>query len=256
MPHRPRKRFGQNFLQSTSVIDSIIQAIRPLSSDNLIEIGPGQGALTKPLLKHVDHIKVIEIDKDLHPIIKDLPDAKDKLTLFDADALSIDYNTFGHELKIIGNLPYNISTPLILKLLHHTSHIKDMVFMLQKEVVDRLVASPGNKDFGRLSVMVQYYCEAQSLFIVPPEVFYPKPKVNSAVVRLTPFTKPPYEEVSFDLLERVVKQAFAMRRKTLANNLKNWMHVDDIQSLDIDPRWRPEQLSVNNYVQIAKFIAK
>lgn len=256
MSHRPRKHFGQNFLQSSSTIDAILKAIRPSSSDNLIEIGPGQGALTKPLLKHVDHLTVIEIDKDLHPIIQALPGASEKLTLIDADALKIDYGQLGQDLKVVGNLPYNISTPLIIQLLHHAYHIQDMIFMLQKEVVERLVAAPGSKDFGRLSVMVQYYCQTELLFTVPPEVFYPKPKVDSAVVRLTPYEKSPYPNIDFKLLEDVVRQAFSMRRKTLANNLKKWMTAGDIESINIDPRQRPEQISIKDYVQIAKFITK
>ncbi|WP_133129873.1 16S rRNA (adenine(1518)-N(6)/adenine(1519)-N(6))-dimethyltransferase RsmA [Legionella yabuuchiae] len=256
MQHRPRKRFGQNFLQSPQIITAIIQAINPKPNDVMIEIGPGQGALTRPLLQRVNTLIAIEIDRDLHPYLKALPESSNKLTLIDADALSIDFKQFGSRLRIVGNLPYNISTPLIIHLMQDIKPIEDMHFMLQKEVVERLAAAPGGKDYGRLSVMVQYYCDVESMFEVPPEVFYPRPKVDSAVVRLTPYKHPPYPEIEFKTLEALVAQAFSMRRKTLANNLKPVIDRASLIALGIDPAQRPEQISVAEYVQIAKFVAK
>lgn len=256
MQHRPRKRFGQNFLQSPQVISSILTAINLNPDDQVVEIGPGQGALTKPLLKHLNALIAIEIDRDLQAYLLTLPEADKKLTLIDADALTVDFSKLGNHLIIIGNLPYNISTPLIIHLLHDVAHIDDMYFMLQKEVVDRLTASPGSKNYGRLSVMVQYFCDTEQLFDVPPEVFYPQPKVNSAVVRLTPHTDSPFPYIEFTALEAVVAQAFSMRRKTLANNLKPVMSRIALEAAGINPNLRPEQISISEYVQIAKFIAK
>ena len=256
MQHRPRKRFGQNFLQDNQVIDAILSAIYPVAGDNIVEIGPGLGALTKPLLKSIDHLCAIEIDRDLQEKLKELPQAVDKLQIINADALTIDYSRLGTQLRIIGNLPYNISTPLLIRLLHFVGNIKDMHFMLQKEVVARIAATPGNKDFGRLSVMTQFFCQTDYLFDVPPSAFYPRPKVDSAVIRLTPYQTSPYPHIPFATLEKVVAKAFGMRRKTLANNLKPMINVAELQSLGIDPGKRPEQLAVKEYAQIAKFISK
>lgn len=256
MTHRPRKRFGQNFLQNPHVIDAILKAIQAKQKDNLIEIGPGLGAITEPLLKQVDALTAIEIDTDLQAKLKQMPHANQKLNLIAADALNIDYGQFGDQLRVIGNLPYNISTPLIIRLLHYIRFIEDMHFMLQKEVVERIAASPGTKAYGRLSVMVQYYCTAESLFPVSADAFYPKPKVESAVIRLTPHDASPYPYVAFSDLERLVAQAFSMRRKTLANNLKPLLLADEIKRLNIDPTMRPEQISVMEYAQIAKFVTK
>ncbi|WP_133127650.1 16S rRNA (adenine(1518)-N(6)/adenine(1519)-N(6))-dimethyltransferase RsmA [Legionella nagasakiensis] len=256
MHHRPRKRFGQNFLQSPQIIAAILQAFNPKPDDRVVEIGPGQGALTRPLLKHLHALTAIEIDKDLQAQLQTMPEASRKLRLIDADALMVDYSQFGDSLRLIGNLPYNISTPLLLHLLHYTEHIQDMHFMLQKEVVERLAASPGTKDYGRLTVMVQYYCEVEHLFNVPADVFYPKPKVESAVLRLTPYQTSPYPFIHFSLLERLLAQAFAMRRKTLANNLKPLISPSEISALGINSTLRPEQISIAEYVQIAKFVAK
>ncbi|AHE68360.1 16S rRNA (adenine(1518)-N(6)/adenine(1519)-N(6))-dimethyltransferase RsmA [Legionella oakridgensis] len=256
MQHRPRKRFGQNFLQSPQIIAAILRAFEPKADDHVVEIGPGQGALTKPLLKHLNSLTAIEIDKDLQAYLWTLPNASERLQLMDADALTIDYSQFGKSVRVIGNLPYNISTPLILHLLHFASHLQDMLFMLQKEVVERLAASPGCKDYGRLSVIVQYYCKVEHLFNVPADVFFPKPKVESAIVHLTPHRISPYPEVEFHQLERLLAQAFSMRRKTLANNLKPLLNSSEISALGIDPKLRPEQLSIAEYVQIAKFVTK
>ena len=246
MSHRPRKRFGQNFLQSQPMISAIIQAMHLQTDDNVIEIGPGLGALTRPLLTHVQHLTAIEIDRDLQASLSNLPEAQ-RLTLICDDALSVDYNQFGKDLRLIGNLPYNISTPLLLHLLQFLGSIQDMHFMLQKEVVNRLAAVPGTKAFGRLSVMVQYHCDVTALLDVPPSAFYPQPKVDSAVVRLGPYAVSPFPAVTWSALERLVACAFGMRRKTLANNLKPLFTADQIRSIGIDPTLRPEQLSLTDY---------
>lgn len=247
MQHRPRKRFGQNFLQTPAIIEAIIRLIDPKKNDNLIEIGPGLGALTQPLLQTVQHLTAIEIDRDLHAPLQALPLANVRLKLVDADALSVNYDQFGKDLRLIGNLPYNISTPLLIHLFHFLGSIRDMHFMLQAEVVNRMVAEPGSKTFGRLSVMTQYYCEVDKLLDVPPTAFFPEPKVDSAIVRLTPYIQSPYPSVTWSNLEKLVAQAFGMRRKTLANNLKPLLSAAQIASIGIDPGLRPEQISVEQY---------
>lgn len=254
--HQPRKRFGQNFLQDMQVIDRIVQAIRPMAADPMIEIGPGQGALTQPLLKGLNHLIAIELDRDLHPILMGMPNAKDKLELISADALKVDFSQFGHQLRIVGNLPYNISSPLIFHLLDFHDHIVDMHFMLQKEVVERITAKPNSKAYGRLSVMVQLFCQAEHLFDVLPEAFYPPPKVDSAIIRLTPFKSSPYPHVNRLHLQQLLQQAFGMRRKTLANNLKPLMSPTEITALDLDPKARPETLSVSEYVKLEQFLTE
>ena len=254
MVHRPRKRFGQNFLQSQAVINDILQAFHPQPTDTVVEIGPGLGALTTPLLRILDSLIAIEIDTDLQDHLRLMPQSLGKLQLVNADALTVDYGQLGEHLRIIGNLPYNISTPLLLYMLHYAQHIDDMHFMLQKEVVDRLAAQPGRKTYGRLSVIVQYQCEVEPLFTVPPTAFHPQPKVESAIVRLTPYQVSPYPTVNFSALERLVASAFSMRRKTLANNLKTILSAADLIALNINPGLRPEQISVTDYVQIARFI--
>ena len=256
MGHRPRKRFGQNFLQNQHIIAAILRAFNPQASDTVVEIGPGLGALTRPLLQLLDSLIAIEIDKDLQLHLAAMPQSIGKLNLIDADALTIDYGQLGARLRIIGNLPYNISTPLLIHLLHNLANVEDMFFMLQKEVVERLAASPGSKDYGRLTVMVQYYCEVEHLFNVPADSFYPQPKVESAVVSLTPYKVSPFPEIAFGDLERLVAQSFSMRRKTLANNLKPLLTASEISALGINPISRPEQITINEYVQIAKFVTK
>lgn len=253
--HSPRKRFGQNFLHHTHVIQDILQAINPQAHDNLLEIGPGLGALTLPLLSQVSALTAIEIDRDLQRYLLEHPDTQGKLKLVAADALTVSYDQFGTNLRIIGNLPYNISTPLLIHLLSFCGFIEDMHFMLQKEVVERMAAAPGTKDYGRLSIMLQYHCAVEHLFNVPPEAFQPQPKVESAIVRLRPYALPPYESVDRLVLERLVAAAFAMRRKTLANNLKGIISATQLEELGIDSRKRPEQISISEYVQLAKFVS-
>ena len=255
MQHRPRKRFGQNFLQTPTIISAIIRLIDPQCNDNILEIGPGLGASTQPLLQAVNQLTAIEIDRDLHAPLRALPWADTRLNLVDADALSVDYAQFGKDLRLIGNLPYNISTPLLIHLLHFLGSIRDMHFMLQAEVVDRMVAEPGTKAFGRLSVMTQYFCEVDKLLDVPPTAFHPQPKVDSAIVRLIPYQQSPYPPVNWSDLEKVVAQAFGMRRKTLANNLKPLLSAAQISAIDIDPGLRPEQLSVEQFGLLTRLIS-
>ncbi|MFY7698406.1 MAG: 16S rRNA (adenine(1518)-N(6)/adenine(1519)-N(6))-dimethyltransferase RsmA [Legionella sp.] len=254
MTHQPRKRFGQNFLQNQMIIEHILQALQANREDNVIEIGPGLGALTKPLLSKLTKLTAIEIDRDLQAHLALMPGSASKLTVIAADALTIDYSKLGHNLRIIGNLPYNISTALLIHLLGYLDHIDDMLFMLQKEVVVRLAAKPGSKSYGRLSIITQYYCQVEHLFDVPADAFYPRPKVESAIVSLVPYHTSPYGDVPFNTLERIVATAFAMRRKTLANNLKSLINAEQLNRLGIDPQQRPEQVSINEYVTIAKSI--
>lgn len=254
MSHRPRKRFGQNFLQSPLIIEHIIAALHLQADDNVVEIGPGMGAITRPLLQHLKRITAIEIDRDLQAHLTATLSSLGQLNLLNADALGVDYAQLGDGLRIIGNLPYNISTPLLIHLLSYANNISDMHFMLQKEVVERLAAQPGTRDYGRLSVMVQYHCEVEYLFDVPPESFHPVPKVDSAVVRLTPWDVSPFPQVQVAELQHLVATAFSMRRKTLANNLKPIISATKLTELGIDPGLRPEQISVMNYVKLSNFI--
>lgn len=256
MNHHPRKRFGQNFLHDAHVIDAIVKAIHPMPHDNVLEIGPGLGALTQPLLQVLDHLNAVEIDRDLQEHLKRLPIAQDKFHLIGGDALKVDYSQFGSHLRIVGNLPYNISTPLLLRLLEYAPFIKDMYFMLQKEVVMRMAASHGTKAYGRLSVMMQYECEVVHVFDVPPEAFDPPPKVNSAIVRLIPYKQSPFEAVDRKVLEQVVARAFSMRRKTLRNNLKGLVSTEELNQLGIIDSKRPEDISISEYVHLAKFISR
>jgi len=255
MRHVPRKRFGQNFLQSQHVIDDILREFNPLKTDRVVEIGPGLGAITGPLLEILDSLIAIEIDTDLQALLVNKYSSYSNFKLVNGDALKIDYSQFGDNLRIIGNLPYNISTPLIFCLLGYYKHIEDMHFMLQKEVVERMAATPGCKAYGRLSVVLQYLCEVEELFTVPSTAFHPEPKVESAIVRLTPYKTSPFDMVEFAAFESFMAKAFAMRRKTLANNLKTIISAKELTELGIDPTRRPEQISVSEYVQIAKFIA-
>lgn len=250
MMHRPRKRFGQNFLQDRAIIEEILRAIGPQARDNMLEIGPGLGALTQPLLGQLDALKAVEIDRDLLTSLEKLPGAQDKLQLICADALKVDYSQFGHNLRIVGNLPYNISAPLLIYLLGFASFIEDMYFMLQKEVAYRVVAKPGTRAYGRFSVMIQYHCEVECLLDVVPEAFYPIPKVDSALVRLTPFSLSPFEEVAIDKLASLLAKAFAMPRKTLMNNLRGVISSEQMAALGIDSSKRPEQISIEEYIKL------
>ena len=255
--HAPRKRFGQNFLTDQGVITAIARTIAPREDDNVVEIGPGQGALTDALFDSGCAINAIEIDRDLQSQLRVMFFNRD-LTLHNADALKFDFSQLSktaNDLRVVGNLPYNISTPLIFKLLENLGLIKDMHFMLQKEVVDRLAATPGTKTWGRVSVMTQIDCEVESLFEVPPEAFFPQPKVQSAIVRITPKTEPYRPECSREQLSKLVQIAFAQRRKTLRNNLKDVMNDAKIEGLGIDPSCRAETLSLDQLIDLSMHLA-
>jgi 16S rRNA (adenine1518-N6/adenine1519-N6)-dimethyltransferase len=259
MPHIPRKRFGQNFLTDDSIIEQIINAISPQPTDALVEIGPGMGALTQRLLPLVNQLDVIEIDRDLIPLLKKHCENLGCLCVHEADALKFPFASLiraNTKLKVVGNLPYNISTPLLFHLLKAIEHIQEMYFMLQEEVVDRLAATPGDKDYGRLSIMIQYHCHVQKLFTVPPTAFHPQPQVYSAIVQLIPRTVIEHPVKDLNMLSEVVRIAFQQRRKTLRNVLKTLISDSALVSLGINTQERPEQLDIDAYVKIANYLAK
>ena len=255
--HQARKRFGQNFLHDGAVIQQIIEAIYPQPNQNMVEIGPGLGAITREILPAVDHIHLIELDRDLIPKLKLLNLNQDKMTIHQADALKFDFSSLydgSNPLRIVGNLPYNISTPLLFHLFNSIELIEDMHFMLQKEVVQRMSAVPGNKRWGRLSVMVQYHCHVELLFHVGSGAFKPAPKVDSAIVRLIPHKTKPAVAINPEMLDKVVISAFGQRRKTLRNSLGKLISETDLKALGIDPTLRAERLSVDDFVNIANFL--
>ncbi|BBB14642.1 ribosomal RNA small subunit methyltransferase A [Candidatus Rickettsiella viridis] len=252
-----RKRFGQHFLHESFIIEKIISAIHPKKMDPMLEIGPGMGALTQQLLPLLDRLIVVELDKDLIPLLKKQCAPLGELIIYQADALKFDLRSAGEpniRWRIVGNLPYNISTPLLFHLLEQVDAIQDMHFMLQKEVVERMVAQPGNAHYGRLSVMIQYYCQVKKLFIVKPGAFNPPPKVDSAVIRLIPYQTPPWQADDPLLFAEIVRAAFSHRRKMLRNNLAQLINVQQFESLKIDPKQRAEQLSVQDYVTLSNFL--
>ena len=249
--HRPRKRFGQNFLVDPVCIDELITVIAPKFDDAILEIGPGLGALTVPLLEKVAHLEVIEIDRDLVAKLTAIK-SNNKLTIYQCDALSFDFSADKKVRRIIGNLPYNISTPLIFHLLSHLSYIQDMHFMLQKEVVDRICAQSGDRNYGRLSVMVQAKCYPEKLFEIEPQKFSPPPKVTSGFIRLSRLQQPIIPLTLEPAFASAVKLAFSQPRKTLANNLKHQMSSTELEKLGINPSLRPQQLTVNEYLAIAQ----
>lgn len=254
MNHIPRKRFGQNFLIDPNIIRKIVEAIRPLETDRIVEIGPGLGALTGPLLKVVTHLDVVEIDRD---IIRSLQEQypEERLTIHGGDALKFDFGRLGADLRIVGNLPYNISTPLLFHLASFSPHVRDMHFMLQKEVVDRMVAEPSTPEYGRLGVMLQFRFQMARLFVVPPGAFRPPPKVDSAIVRMRPANPLPYPETNPEIFSRVVTKAFSQRRKTLRNTLKGIFNDEDFDVVGIDPMLRAEALSVGDFARITDRIS-
>lgn len=255
--HVARKRFGQHFLHDKQIIQRIVDAIAPTAEQHLVEIGPGQGALTLPILKKAGHLDVIELDRDLIPQLKHRCSGKQNLTVHQADALEFDYSTLVRDnkpLRLIGNLPYNISTPLMFHLLQYAAHIVDMHFMLQKEVVDRLAARAGTDSYGRLSIMIQYHCRVNALFNVGPDAFFPPPQVDSSIVRLIPHRELPNRAIDYDHFSHLVKTAFSHRRKTLRNCLKNIVTDDDWENVNIDSHLRPEQLTVAEYVKMSNLL--
>ncbi|KAF6663838.1 16S rRNA (adenine(1518)-N(6)/adenine(1519)-N(6))-dimethyltransferase RsmA [Pantoea sp. EKM101V] len=256
--HYARKRFGQNFLNDQYIIDSIVSAIHPQRDEALVEIGPGLGALTEPVGERLDSLTVVELDRDLAARLQTHPFLGPKLTIFQQDAMTFDFAALAQErgqpLRVFGNLPYNISTPLMFHLFSYTGSIKDMHFMLQKEVVNRLVAGPGSKAYGRLTVMAQYYCQVIPVLEVPPHAFTPPPKVDSAVVRLVPFAEPPHPVSDVRILSRITTEAFGQRRKTLRNSLNHMVAAGALEELSIDPGLRAENVSVAQYCQLANWL--
>lgn len=257
MPHyQTKKRFGQHFLHDDAIIQSIVHSIAPQHDEKIIEIGPGLGALTFPLLEKSKTLDVIEIDRDIIAFFARRNDSR--ITVHAMDALKVSLATLQtkpmQRLRIVGNLPYNISTPLIFHLLKTPELIQDMHFMLQKEVVDRITAAPNNKLYGRLSIMVQYACQTESLFDVAPTSFKPPPKVNSAVVRLTPWQTKPYIAHNVTAFSAMVNQAFQKRRKSLRNALKGHIEPHHIEQAGINSNLRPENLSVADFVTLSNLV--
>ena len=253
MNHQPRKRFGQNFLNDAEVVSRIIDSINPGTAQNMVEVGPGLGALTLPLLERLSELQVIEIDRDL--IAKLQQQKLPTLVIHERDVLTVDWSSLAVEerIRVVGNLPYNIGTPLLLKLLDAREHVQDVHVMLQKEVVDRLCAQTGTRAYGRLSVLMQSCFDIQALFDVPPEAFTPPPKVQSAVVRLTPLTQSPNAEL-IEKLSQATRLAFGNKRKTLRNNLKQTLSADSLSAVGIDPQARAETLSLEQFLLIAKML--
>jgi 16S rRNA (adenine1518-N6/adenine1519-N6)-dimethyltransferase len=254
MKHLAKKRFGQNFLTDQTIITSLIQSINPQNDDLMVEIGPGLGAMTQPLIKHLNHLHVVEIDRDIISWMQGFY-PKDKITIYNSDVLKFDFNNIGEHIRVVGNLPYNISSPILFKLLENTAQIIDMHFMLQKEVVERMVAAPSSSDYGRLSVMLQYKLQMEYLITVPPYAFDPAPKVESAFVRCVPYATLPYPAKDEALFAKLVQAAFSQRRKTLRNTLKGLLDDAGFESLKIDSQQRAENLSVAQFVTIANFLA-
>ena len=257
MKHVAKKRFGQNFLTDQAVIASLVDAINPHKNQSIVEIGPGLGALTKPLLKKIDHLHVVEIDRDIVSWMQTeyaKPSyVNNKISIHNVDALKFDFSQLGRQLRVTGNLPYNISTPILFHLLDNLAHITDMHFMLQKEVVERMVASPSTPAYGRLSVMLQYYLNMEYLITVPPEAFEPAPKVESAFVRCVPHASLPFIAKDTALFAKIVMAAFGQRRKTIRNTLKDFLSDSDFEQLKISSQMRAENLSVSDFVSISNF---
>lgn len=253
MKHIAKKRFGQNFLTDQSVIASLVEAISPQANDLMVEIGPGLGALTKPLLQNLNLLHVVEVDRDIISWMQK-EYANKSIEIHNADALKFDFSSMGSNLRVAGNLPYNISTPILFHLLDNVSHIYDMHFMLQKEVVERMVAMPSTPAYGRLSVMLQYHLAMEYLITVPPESFEPAPKVESAFVRCVPHATLPFMAKDVALFAKVVLAAFGQRRKTLRNTLKGLLDDDGFNATGINPQLRAENLSVAQFVAISNYL--
>jgi 16S rRNA (adenine1518-N6/adenine1519-N6)-dimethyltransferase len=255
MKHVPRRRFAQHFLTDRAVIADIVAAIGPQADDAMVEIGPGLGALTAPLAAALRHLHVIEIDRDIVARLRGAF-APSRLNVHAGDALEFDFATLPERLRVVGNLPYNISTPLLFHLARYAGRIRDLHFMLQKEVVERMVAAPGGGDYGRLSVMLQYRFEMESLLAIGPEAFSPPPKVDSAVVRMLPRPPAQLSAASEARLEEVVRRAFSQRRKTLRNSLSGLLQAGDYAALAIEPGLRAENLRVADFVSISNHLER
>lgn len=257
--HTARKRFGQNFLHDPYIIDQIVSVIDPQPGQNLVEIGPGLAALTEPVCERIDSLTVVELDRDLAARLRSHPFISSKLNIIEADALQFNFSqllTDEQPLRVFGNLPYNISTPLMFHLFSFAGKVQDMHFMLQKEVVNRLAAVPGNKNYGRLSVMAQYFCQVIPVLHVPPGAFNPPPKVDSAVVRLVPHQDKPVKVNSEKALNKVCAQAFNQRRKTIRNSLKDLLSEEQIRSLGLNPELRAENLSLADFATLANSLTE
>lgn len=255
--HTPRKRFGQNFLHDETVIQRIIDSIDPQPDDHIVEIGPGKGALTRHLVTKCGRLDTIELDRDLVDYLSRTLQKKRFFHIHQGDALKFELSTLTttpRSLRIVGNLPYNISTPVIFHLLRQQALIRDMTFMLQLEVVQRLAATLGDSQYGRLGLMAQYFCRVEHLFNVPSAAFTPKPKVSSAIVRLTPHETPPVVARDVRCLQDVIRTAFTQRRKTLKNSLRSLIDEASLQQLPLDLTLRPENLSLADYALIADAI--
>ena len=252
--HNFRKRFGQNFLVDNNIINKILDLIEPKKHDHFIEIGPGMGALTFPILDRIKHLDVIEIDRDLVKKLREHSQA-DQLSIHSADALKFDFNSLCHQgqkLRLMGNLPYNISTPLLFHILNYSNTFHDLHVMVQKEVGDRICSEPNNKTYGRLSVAIQARCKTSKLFDIKPTAFYPRPKVNSSMIQLIPYQS--ISKQQEQQLDRVVQLAFSKRRKKIKNALDGLFKTEDLRLLAIDPENRPENLSVKDYINLSKIL--
>lgn len=255
MSHTPRKRFGQHFLHDPGIVAKIVEAVNGDADQHLVEIGPGRGAITAGLLAACSRLDVIELDRDLIPPLEKQFGHNNKLHIHNQDALQTDVCALqesAKKLRLVGNLPYNISTPLLFRLLDQLACIEDMHFMLQKEVAERLAARPGSGAYGRLSVMLQYRCTVQVLFLIGPGAFKPRPKVESAFIRLIPHAKPPVTVQDEYAFSRIVRQAFSHRRKTLRNALRSLLDVDAIRAAGVDPALRPEQLGLSDFAALSR----
>lgn len=254
----PKKRLGQHFLHERGVIDKIVRAVDPQPGDRLVEIGPGQGAITFPLLDAHGALTVIEFDRDLIAPLTDAAQSRGELHVIHSDVLKVDLTALadGGMLRLVGNLPYNLSSPILFHALEHAAVVRDMHFMLQKEVVDRMAAGPGSKVYGRLGVMLQAYCRVTPLFDVPPGCFRPPPKVDSAVVRLVPKPRAEIHVQDDVMFARVVRDAFGQRRKTLRNALSNLCDAPAIEAAGLDPSTRAEQVPVEGFVALANALAR
>lgn len=252
MKHTPRKRFGQNFLQDQSIIHKIIECINPLPEQQFVEIGPGLAALTKPLIEKLSHIDVVELDRDIVIFLQE-NFTPNQLTIHQGDALKFDFAMNNKPIRVVGNLPYNISTPIMFYL-SQFPNIQNMVFMLQKEVVERICAKPNNRDYGKLSIMLQYKYKCRYLLDVPPESFYPAPKVDSSIVSLTPRNDYDWHAVNEDKLSTVVSKAFSQRRKTISNSLKELFSSEQLIAAGIEPQLRPENIELEKYIILSQLI--
>jgi len=255
LSHQARKRFGQHFLSATGVVSDIISAVAAKPDDTLVEIGPGLGALTVPLANTGAELHAIEFDRDLAAPLRKKFEGFDNVTIHECDALKFDYSTLGDDIRIVSNLPYNISTPMLFRLIEYKQHIRDLHLMLQKEVVDRMAAAPGSKRYGRLSIMLGCHMQVQPLFDVPPESFSPPPKVNSAVIAMRPLPDSAFQIRNHDEFSAMVTKAFSQRRKTVRNALKGLANDEQLLEAGIDPGARPERIAIKNWVALANHLS-